>query len=403
MGDTDLGSGSVCFCQSKAFTLCQNNQCLQLCSFNSLFLQNKWTCSCGFCAHISIPACWCKVFSKWGPDRYFCIIPLLFWCKIWNGIGQGLKPPWQPGIPATEQQLLHGTEVLWSHKTWHLLPLQLEGDASGWAEQPLPLPLPLQQHQPAQSGCAGCADKACGLPVSRTDMVPILQGMQSSAEHSTREGVQLPLFLHQPSQRAPPPVRNMPRYPTGRHGGDLCSFLSSSLGSGSAAAPVQPTQPAPRLRSPGPRTSWQPGRERCRESSAKPSLWQPAGNAPSEGSDCSAPPRAKRSGLHTHPKQWTTLQGSWQISSLHTGSHWQHGLIEPRSGWRGPSWIFCSVFLTLEAWHLFTGKKNPRSSIFKALLLGWQRNAGQCSSAEVVQKESNCYSLSRWQQRELRG
>lgn len=75
---------------------------------------------------------------------------------------------------------------------------------------------------------------------------------ESSAEHSTREGVQLPLFLHQPSQRAPPPVRNMPRYPTGRHGGDLCLWdccPSFSLGSGSAAAPVQPTQPAPRLAS----------------------------------------------------------------------------------------------------------------------------------------------------------
>lgn len=134
---------------------------------------------------------------------------------------------------------------------------------------------------PAAAAASACPERLCGLcrQSVRAPRVSHRHGSHFAgnaelcrAQHSTREGVQLPLFLHQPSQRAPPPVRNMPRYPTGRHGGDLCSFLSSSLGSGSAAAPVQPTQPAPRLRSPGPRTSWQPGRERCRESSAKPSL-----------------------------------------------------------------------------------------------------------------------------------
>lgn len=52
----------MCFCQSKAFTVCQNNQWLLRCSFNSLLLQNKRTCSCGFSAHISISACWSKAF-----------------------------------------------------------------------------------------------------------------------------------------------------------------------------------------------------------------------------------------------------------------------------------------------------------------------------------------------------
>lgn len=61
-GDTDLCNASVCFCQSKAFTVCQNNQWLLRCSFNSLLLQNKRTCSCGFSAHISISACWSKAF-----------------------------------------------------------------------------------------------------------------------------------------------------------------------------------------------------------------------------------------------------------------------------------------------------------------------------------------------------
>lgn len=50
------------------------------------------------------------------------------------------------------------------------------------------------------------------------------------------------------------------------------------------------------------------------------------------------------------------------------------------------------MFLTLEAWLLFTKKTQPKtkkkySYVFKALLLGWQTNAGKCSSAEVVQKK----------------
>lgn len=95
VGDTDLCNASVCFCQSKAFTVRQNNQWLLLCSFNSLFLQNKRTCSCAFSAHISISVRWSKAFLSVHVDLVdICAQCLFLQSKILlerNGTGSGPK------------------------------------------------------------------------------------------------------------------------------------------------------------------------------------------------------------------------------------------------------------------------------------------------------------------------
>lgn len=194
------------------------------------------------------------LFCKWRPDRYFCIIPFLFWCKIllehnshpdileflllnsslsraqrfcdaikrytccpaagrrWDGSGMA------PGCPGGQSSPFPGAAVT---SAWH-------SDVRAQRTQSVP-----------------------GSPC-RTDMVPILQGMQSSAEHSTREGVQLPLLLQQPSQRAPPPVRNMPRSPTGRHGDDLCLWEPLLLSSLVLALQSRSSPPSQRLAPQGP-------------------------------------------------------------------------------------------------------------------------------------------------------
>lgn len=140
-------------------------------------------------AHISISACWCKgvFFLHMGTWKVFLHNTFfLFQCKIpleCNRTGSARKPPWQPGIPASERQLIPSTEVSWCHKTWHLLPLQLEGDASGMpfrlgGQSCAFLPRRCSNISLPKAAVHSAAEtKRASLPVSRRDMFPILQGM----------------------------------------------------------------------------------------------------------------------------------------------------------------------------------------------------------------------------------
>lgn len=182
----------------------------------------------------------------------------------WNAMGQGLVE----SHPDSLEFLLLNSSLCTAQRFCDAIKRDICCPSS-CKEMPLGCPPALLGTAAPSSAAAvtsACPKRLCrhstkpaDLSVHHRDMVPILQGMQSSAEHSTREGVQLPLLLHQPSQRAPPPVRNTPRYPTGRRGDDLCLWepLSLSLLGSGSAAPAQPTQPAlASPRSPGSLTSW---------------------------------------------------------------------------------------------------------------------------------------------------
>lgn len=235
----------------------------------------------GFGAHISIPACWCKVFVSVNGDL-IGILHNTFLCACvkfcWKAIGQGLVESHPDSLEFLLLSL--STEVLCCHGTGHLLslqrremPLGCPSCPGGSAAPSRPcgdISLPGALCQPGRDKAPCC----CPLCVSQTRF-PFCRecgALQSPAPG----GGAAPLPLHQRSQRAPQPVRNMARacFVIPQAGtAVICAGAAVVLVAGlSSAAPAQPSQP----RSPGSPSSGK-GALRCQGSKA---TRQPAGTLP---------------------------------------------------------------------------------------------------------------------------
>lgn len=228
----------------------------------------------GFGAHISIPACWCKVFVSVNGDL-IGILHNTFFCACvkfcWKAIGQGLVESHPDSLEFLLLSL--STEVLCCHGTEHLLPLQRR--EMPWGQR-CPFPA-LRGHQPARSAVPARQGQSSVLlsPVCVTDTVPILQGTWSSAEPSA--GRACSISASAPALPASSPAcqehgRGTFRYPTGRHGGDLCWCCCCPCRWAQLCSAAQPSQP----RSPGSPSSGK-GALRCQGSKA---TRQPAGTLP---------------------------------------------------------------------------------------------------------------------------